>query len=178
MIQMQSSLAELTANELTKAPFVPSPDPDAVIRSVHLLAEGIVGLRALNPMDKHVRELLSILIWKLTEAHGKYSLRYRSLGALQKHAYPGPGKFIHEHVHTRKSLIGRMIGGDEPLTQVLADAVACLVTSVEDKLLRKVPNDLQGWDRYRNAGIAVFDMEEEAWLLPPTGKWQAQEEHI
>lgn len=159
---------QLAERELREAPFVPSPKAEAIVRSAHVLAAGVVGLRGPDTLEKHLRELLSVVIWKATEAHGKYSLRYRSLGALEKTAYLEPGTFIHEHVHTRLSLAQRMIRGTETVEQVMADAVACLVTPAEDKLLRKVPNYIQGWERYRQAGIAVFDMQEKVWLLSPT----------
>ena len=159
---------ELAEHELSEEPYVPSPQAEAVVRSASVLAQGIVGLHGSETLEKHLRELLSVIVWKITEAHGKHNLRYRSLGILQKNAYLEPGTPIHEHVHTRLSLAQRMVRGTESVEEVLADALACLVTRAEDKLLRKVPNHIQGWERYRRVRIAVFDMQERLWVLPPS----------
>ena len=56
----------------------------------------------------------------------------------------------HEHVHTRKSLVTALLDG-EPIDDVLARAIACVVTRPEHKLLKAG----DGWDRY--SGIKVID---------------------
>lgn len=93
---------------------------------------------------------------KATELDGKLNTRYSSRGALE--AEPDT-KLNHEHVIERKKLVGRMLAG-EPVAGVLPDAVACIVTVDEHKLLTELSldqPDLEGWKRYQAAGIEVID---------------------
>ncbi len=121
------------------------------IRSASIAIEAI---RSLSIEIEHKRELLSICLWKITEADGKWNLRYRSEGAQYLSGNEG---LRHEHVFTRKHLIDRLLSG-EGLESVLADAIACVVTATEAKVLDRVSDEFQGWDRYRKAGIRVLDL--------------------
>jgi hypothetical protein len=63
-------------------------------------------------------------------------------------------------VFTRKEMIDRMLAG-EPVDEVLAGAVVCLVTREESKRLTRQDHEvpsLRGWERYQAAGIEVVDM--------------------
>jgi hypothetical protein len=42
--------------------------------------------------------------------------------------------------------------------RIVERAAACLVTESEHRRLGAVDDELEGWDRYRAAGIEVFDM--------------------
>ena len=64
----------------------------------------------------------------------------------------------HEHVHTRQSLRRRLLKCNESIASVVDDTVGCVVTVEEH---RKLKDTLQGWKRYRDAHIEVFDREEE-----------------
>jgi hypothetical protein len=49
----------------------------------------------------------------------------------------------------------------ENCERILENAVACVVTEEEHRALTKVGREnptLKGWDRYRKAGITVYDM--------------------
>jgi hypothetical protein len=62
-----------------------------------------LAIRALIPLDlllAHKKELLSVCIWKITEADGKTKVRYWTEAAIvaSKH------ELQHEHVHERNEL--------------------------------------------------------------------------
>ena len=119
------------------------------------------AINAILPLDlypAHKRELLSVCIWKLTEADGKSKVRYWSQGALEDLNQ----KLHHEHVHERKELISRLLAG-ENVELVAAEAVACMVTPSEHRILTKC--SALGWDRYREASIKVYDSAEGCWLI-------------
>ena len=110
-------------------------------------------------ITEYKKDFIGIMIWKITEANGKYDTRYISEGA-----YNGSEntKYNHEHVFSRKSLIERILENPEDIDKILEDAVACIVTSEEHKYLSHSEN---GWERYKNAGIKVLDRKTGEWIL-------------
>jgi hypothetical protein len=114
----------------------------------------------------HRRELLSIALWKWTEASGippyaKFNLQFATSGALEKSI---PMKINHEHVWRRKWIIDQLLQGGRTWNEAqLGDflescGVACVVTVEEHGRLAAISG--QGWQRYRQAGIEVFDLQE------------------
>jgi hypothetical protein len=63
----------------------------------------------------------------------------------------------HEHVQTRASLIARVLADPDRLDAILAGATACLVTATEHDWLTQHDSSADGWDRYRLAGVDVYD---------------------
>jgi hypothetical protein len=133
------------------------PDAAKRIESAIIAAKAIVRL---DLYPAHKRELLSICIWKMTEAApmSKYQTRYRSRATRSA----SESELAHDHVYQRKSLIDAMINEPDSVEQVLRQAVACVVTRPEHDALtrisREFPN-LDGWERYERAGIDVVDYE-------------------
>lgn len=81
-------------------------------------------------------------------------VRYRS-GAV---VAGGATKVQYEHVVPRKTLVDRMLAEPNAIPEILASAVACLVTVEEHRRLTALPPTIEAWDRYRAAGIEVTDM--------------------
>lgn len=134
--------------------FKPHADRCARIESAKT---AIRAITALDLYPAHKKELLSICIWKITQADGKYKVRYWSEGAVRA----DKRKLQHEHIVERKELIQRLLAGEE-VESVVADAVACIVTKVEHTLLGKTR--ASGWSRYNEAGIRVYDSMDGIWL--------------
>lgn len=94
------------------------------------------------------------MLWKITEADGKYTARYQSQGAME----PG-AELHHEHVFQKKRMIDRLIAASaEEIDGILADACCCVVTRQEHERLKSYDNEY-GWERYRKAGIVVIDTQ-------------------
>lgn len=124
------------------------------------IESSICAIRAILPLDileAHKRELLSVCIWKITEADGKWNVRFRSEKALTESP-----NLRHEHVFERKELIDRLLS-EESIESVIRDAKACIVTQEEHIALSKQSGS--GWDRYRGAKIKVFDLEKSGWVI-------------
>lgn len=119
------------------------------------LAEGVLATDGL--LTAHLREALSIAIWKYTEADGKFRTRYRSAAAVG-----AADKLLnHEHVVTRKRLIDRMLAEPGRCAEIMSTAVGCCVLRDEHALLTAVEKQdptLDGWARYHAAGIEVVDL--------------------
>lgn len=133
--------------------YVEHKDHAARIRSA------ITAIEAIMPLDlypAHKKEILSVCIWKITEADGKSKVRYWSEGALENPS----SKLQHEHIHERKELIARLLSG-ETVSSVLADAVACMV--IKEEHVKLAASSKLGWLRYKDSGIRVYDAKEKQW---------------
>jgi hypothetical protein len=135
-------------------PYRPRPDVDQRRLSAIRLAQAI--LAAPDVTLTHRRELLSIVVWKYTEADaGKWGVRYRSDGVLNRTG----GVVQHEHVKPRKQIVDELLSSaSAEVPGVLASSVACLVSAEEHRALGAVPPDLSGWARYEAAGVRVWDL--------------------
>ena len=134
--------------------YQPHKDKNARLRSAKL---AISSLLKLDLYPSHKRELLSVCIWKVTEADGKLNVRYWSQEAVKA----DKKDLRHEHVYERKELIDRLLNG-EPLEQVFSDMVACIVTKDEHLALSK--SNRSGWDRYKDTNIKVYDSQDGVWF--------------
>lgn len=105
--------------------------------------------------DKLKRKLLSNCLWQITEAEGKnkYDLRYVSEES-RKSSKKG---WRHEHVYPRKGMIKELVDNPEKADEILAKAVGCVVTKKEHNMLSKIDQGVEGWNRYQQAGIEIFD---------------------
>lgn len=111
-------------------------------------------------------ELADLLVWIFTQTKRdrfwKYNLRFVSFEARTKlEATNGAGKWedglVHEHVFQRALLVERLLAIEPAdIGLVLHDAVACVVTKQEHRRLGAVQG-FDGWDRYRAAGVRVWD---------------------
>lgn len=134
-------------------PFVPRADADKTIQSAKNAIIKILEMGE-DVLLEHRRALLSRMIWKITEAHGKYTTRYCSASARKDE-----GKLEHEHVIPRKVLIDQLLTNPSDAEQILQPVIACTVTVEEHICLSKVPADVGGWDRYTRAKIQVIDRQ-------------------
>ena len=155
---MTEILENVDKAEMPEPRYVPHRDRHRRIDSA------IAAIKAILPIDlypAHKRELLDVCIWKLTEADGKHNTRYWSEGALNA----GKPSWRHEHVFERNQLIAELLAGED-VDRVCDRAVACVVTIDEHRALGAAPDDVKGWDRYRSAGIRVFDAQAGEWIEP------------
>ncbi|SDL43609.1 hypothetical protein [Tessaracoccus oleiagri] len=130
---------------------------ESALRAIHHLLD-------LENVDlAHKKELISIGLWKWTEAEGfpphpKYHIRLRSVGSIDVER---TAKVNHEHVWTRSWITGELLRREswtlDDLRNFLTQyAVACIVTT--DEHARLSQSRATGWERYREAGVLVWDM--------------------
>lgn len=144
--------------------FQPHPEYQERKTSAILLIKLLLENRKPEILSQHYRELLTVLLWKLTEAesHNKYKTRFQTEGAI---ACRDAIKLRHEHVHQRSKMIDRLLDAKlEEVDGILENAVGCTVTIDEHARLAKC-DDEYGWDRYRKAGLVVIDTATgERWI--------------
>lgn len=69
-----------------------------------------------------------------------------------------------EHVTPRSPTKTKIAGRDrEEVRGVLASMVVCVVSTTEHEQLERFAH-LDGWDRYRAAGLRVYDQKDGRWL--------------
>ena len=126
--------------------------------SVARLVKILLSSREPAILTTHLRELLTILLWKLTEADSaKYRTRYQSTEALRDSG----GKFHHEHVYQRAKMIDALLKAQPDQVDGILDlAVGCTITRHEAERLRRFDDDY-GWERYRKAGIEIMDTSQD-----------------
>jgi hypothetical protein len=141
--------------------FKPHPKAPDRVRSAQALIKVLLANKAPEIQPEHLRELIDTLLWKITEAHGKYKTRYQSLAAMQ-----GSPALRHDHVVTKESLIDALLKGrPDQVDEILGTALGCTVTREEHARLTKFDYVCQGWERYRRARVAVKDTETGEWKV-------------
>ena len=71
-------------------------------------------------------------------------------------------KLQHEHVIEKQKLVSALIAGQESIEDIVETAIGCVVTKAEHRILTAVSRSeptLDGWNRYKKAGIKVFDLK-------------------
>jgi hypothetical protein len=130
-------------------------DADRRIQSARYLIRILLEAEELYPT--HRKEFIKLALWKVTEAEGgKYNLRYQSRGALHQ----GGATIQHDHVYERAKMADALIADPERMDEILSLAVGCAVTREEHQRLTEIgkqfPN-VEGWERYKRAGVTVID---------------------
>src|SRR4051812_14593994 len=115
------------------------------------------------------------LLWVLSEGasgpserHKYFEVPYRSMAAQASTATSG---LRHEHVVPLKWAIDRVIEDPACASGVASRITSCVVTAAEAVQLNR--SRKEGWERYREAGIAVIDAskppdDERYWVVHPT----------
>lgn len=137
---------------------------DEIIGSAIALAKHLVSNRPKNSLGAHLKELLNVLVWKVSEANGKYNTRYWSEGFYKN---PDKNSCEHEHVIEKKKIVQQLLNEPDRIEEIMKSVVACLVLADEHKLLTKLSKsspELDGWERYKMAGVRVWDTVENRFL--------------
>ncbi|MDO8558146.1 MAG: hypothetical protein Q7S09_03080 [bacterium] len=123
-------------------------------------------LSMLNVIEKHKKEMLSDMIFKITEVDGKSSPPYLSkkvykirLAENEKNA-----GLVQDHVFTRKGLIQKLLKNPTRSKYILKNAISCTVTKEEHNKLSAIKN-ADGWKRYKKAGIKVYSKQSKSWII-------------
>lgn len=111
-------------------------------------------------LPEHRQEFLSLALWKITEAESTH--KHRTQFCSQA-AYNSPKEELrHDHVFQRKLMVRELIeSGPENVDEILKKAVACTITKEEHTRLNQ-HKELDGWERYRSAGITVIDTKSQS----------------
>jgi hypothetical protein len=116
-------------------------------------------------LDNHRQEFVRLALWKVTEAEGIHKLRTKfmseaALSVVKSEPRPSRNTELrHEHVFERAKMADVLIHArPESVDDIIKNAIGCTVTKDEHDRLGLV-KDCDGWKRYREAGIPVWDTE-------------------
>ena len=133
--------------------FKPHKQAKARRRSAVALIKYVLAMKKPDVLPSHCEELLDVLLWKITEADGKYNTPFKSEGALHRKT-----KLRHDHVYQRLKMIARLVkAAPQEIDKILRRAIACTVMIKEHHRLSKFDKKYDGWERYQRAGIQVMD---------------------
>ena len=139
---------------ILRIPFQPHPNAERRKDSAVILIKVLLANREDGILPEHIRELIDTLLWKLSEADGKYNTRYKTNGVL---ACTDRSQLRHEHVYQKSKMIEALLNAEQDdVDNILSDAIGCTVTIDEHARLNKYDGEY-GWERYRKAGLEVFD---------------------
>jgi len=122
-----------------------------------------------NSYEKQFKELITTLLWKHTEAYGKYKgcrcWSHGALESLKKHndkvvtstSVDPTHALRHEHLFPRKQTIELLLELDlinkQSVLEILKLNIGVVVTVSEDSRLSKLGNKNNPWQRYIDANI-------------------------
>jgi hypothetical protein len=137
--------------------FRPHPQSEKRRRCAVALIKYLLAEKRPEAWPAHIRELLTILLWKITEAEStnKHKTRLQSQEARD---CTDKTKLRHDHVFQRSKMIAALKkAAPDEIDGILKLAIGCTVTVKENTLLSKFGKEYDGWERYRKAGIVVID---------------------
>ena len=135
--------------------FQSHPQAEQRRRSIANLIKVVLANKGPDILEKHIRDALGTLLWKMSEVDGKYKTRYQSAGALK---CKDKSQLRHDHVYPRSKLIDSLLTArPEEVDEILKRALGCTVTAEEHLRLCRFDKDHIGWDRYRRASVSVMD---------------------
>ena len=135
--------------------FKQHPQSETRKLSAATLIKYLLALKNPEILPTHVRQLLHVLLWKVTEAEGgKYKTRFKSQRAID---CSDKSQLRHDHVVPRTKMIAALKKAPDKVDDILKSAIGCIVTTEEHALLSRFDKECDGWDRYEKAGVIVID---------------------
>jgi hypothetical protein len=109
------------------------------------------------------RDMLDCALWKVAHATGNTQHRFMGRYRSETVTTQAGLKIQRDHAYGRATLIDALLGRLPNLDTIVDRAqCCCLVTEDEHQRLNRV--EIYGWERYRIAGIAIYDMLTETKL--------------
>ena len=135
--------------------YVESPKTAQQLADVRVLLD---VLRSLPIGLSLKKKMLVGAIWQICESTGSFHARHRSEGVIRTVGQ----KIQRDHVFKKQTLIAELLGSEPDLDNIIKQALCCIVTEDEHKRLHRIDKSVDGWARYRAAGIVVYDMLDES----------------
>jgi hypothetical protein len=126
------------------------PDLDGRLLALEQMIESLRS-SALHLDSK--KRMLNHAIWEVSAVRGSFTPEFRSEGVVKGQFGT---KIQREHVYKRKQLVADILAGKEPLNRILSRVIHCVVTKPEHDKLSLVSPSIDGWERYKIAGIIVY----------------------
>jgi len=131
--------------------FIESADTSQRLADIRMLLSTLcqldIGLAVKKRMLVHG-------LWQVAMATGNFCARYRSAAVMKTVGV----KIRRDHIYKKEALVAKLLAPNPNIEKIIERARCCIVTIKEHDRLHDVDESLDGWDRYRAAGIVVYDM--------------------
>ncbi len=135
-----------------KAPFIPSAEQEASLVAIVRLIEAIRTCSMPAPSKKR---MLVHALWEVARVSGNFYPRYRSKTVTTTIGL----RIQRDHIHQKKRIVELLIANpDYQSSDAVDKAQCCIVTDAEHRELHRIDQTIDGFDRYRVAGIEICDM--------------------
>jgi hypothetical protein len=124
------------------------------LADIRLMLDVIRQMEIARPLKKR---MLIHGIWEVAKATGDFCSRHRSEQVIRTVGT----RIQRDHIYKKSTLVEELLNPSPNLDRVIEQARCCIVTVEEHQALHRIDSDLDGWDRYRAAGIVVYDMLDE-----------------
>jgi hypothetical protein len=124
------------------------------LADIKILIDAIRQMQIAAPLKKR---MLVHSIWEVAKATGDFRGRYRSEGVIRSVGV----RIQRDHIYKKSALVEELLSTSPDLDRVIERARCCVVTIDEHRRLHDVDGGLEGWDRYKAAGVIVYDMFDE-----------------
>lgn len=134
-------------------------DLEKNIADIRILLDGI----RLLPIGAAIKKRILVqAIWEHAYATGNtqqaFLGRYRSEAVVNQVGL----EIQRDHIYKKAALIRELLSESPNFDEILNRAHCCVVTVHEHRKLGLVDKAIDGWERYRVAGVTVFDMVDRA----------------
>lgn len=132
----------------------PYIEPPATARRLAEIKVLLETIRSLEVEPSLKKRMLVHGIWEVAKATDDFHGRFRSERVIRT-----PGLRIQrDHIHKKSALVGELLRPSPDLDSIIDRARCCIVAADEHQKLHGIDSDLDGWERYRVAGVIVYDM--------------------
>lgn len=134
-------------------PYSKRVDFDMRLADVRKVISTLLQLDINLPLKKR---LLVHSVWEVTKLSGDFKGRYRSKGVLVNGV-----EIQRDHVVQKARIVERLLASPDQVDTILGEVVHCVVTKEEHERLTaysRMNPDVDGWERYKGAGVEVLDM--------------------
>jgi hypothetical protein len=132
--------------------------PDSLPKQVAEIKILLSAIRLLPISEPLKKRMLVHAIWEVAFATGNtqrsFLGRYRSESVVRQVGL----NIERDHIFRKETLIRELLGPSPDLDRIIERAHCCVVTRDEHERLSRVDEEVEGWERYRAAGITVYDM--------------------
>jgi len=145
----------ITSKRKHQSRYVPCTTLEEDLKDIKILLEAI---RKLQISERVKKRMLVHALWQIAMVTGNtqssFFGRFRSEAVIRETGL----KIERDHIYRKENLIRELLGLSPDLDRIVARAHCCVVTKDEHVKLGAVDAEIDGWERYRAAGITVYDM--------------------
>lgn len=146
------TLRSESMGRVTRTHSNPYTEPSELRPQLQAIENLIITIRDSTLTMSSKKRMLNHALWEVSHARGNYAPQFRSVSVVRSAVGT---KIERDHVYKRKKLVQEILQQDEPLSSILSRVIHCVVTEEEHGRLTRLPENIDGWERYASAEVDV-----------------------